>query len=85
MTAGFATVETDRPTVATSESAKTAGRPGNTTGREVISSWSFANVTIDPANETEPTAIVKAVAARTNQLTPSGESATGSWASARDR
>src|SRR5436305_12076680 len=35
---------------------------GRTTGRVVISSWSLAKVTIEPAKETEPTRIVKTVA-----------------------
>jgi hypothetical protein len=37
----------------------------------------LANVTIEPANETDPTAIVNAVAARTNQLTPSPTASSG--------
>ena len=48
---------------------KTTGSPGKTTGREVIRSCSLAKVTTDPANETEPTTIVNAVATRTNQPT----------------
>ncbi len=40
-----------------------------TTGRDVIRSWSLAKVTIEPANETEPTRIVNAVATRVNSWT----------------
>ena len=49
----------------------TTGRPGKTTGREVISSWSLAKVITEPAKETEPTRIVNAVASSTNQPGPS--------------
>ena len=42
----------------------TTGSPGKITGRDVISSWSLAKVMMEPANETEPTRIVKAVAIR---------------------
>ena len=45
---------------------KSTGRPGKTTGREVISSWSLAKVMIEPANDTAPTRIVNAVATSTN-------------------
>ena len=41
--------------------------PGSTTGRVVISSCSLANVTIEPANDTEPTSTVNAVATISNQ------------------
>ena len=44
----------------------TTGRPGKTTGREVISSCSLAKVTTDPENDTAPTRIVNAVAAKVN-------------------
>ena len=54
---------TERPSAATIVSAKATGRPGNTTGRDVISSWSLAKVTMEPAKDTEPTRIVNAVAA----------------------
>ena len=50
---------------------KTIGSPLKTTGAEVIRSCSLAKVTIDPANDTDPTAIVKAVASSTNQPTSS--------------
>jgi hypothetical protein len=50
-----------------SASPNTTGSPGKTTGRDVISSWSFANVMIEPAKDTAPTRIVKAVASSTNQ------------------
>ena len=50
-----------------SAAPKTTGRPGKTTGREVISSCSLAKVMIEPANDTEPTRIVNAVATRMNQ------------------
>ena len=49
--------------------ANAIARPGNTTGAEVISSCSLAKVTTEPAKETEPTKIVNAVAASTNQFT----------------
>ena len=53
------------------------------TGREVISSWSLAKVTIEPAKETEPTRIVNAVATRVNFSTsnPASESSTISCSS----
>ena len=60
---GPVTVKTESPTAATNESANTTGSPGKTTGREVISSWSLAKVTSDPANDTDPTRMVNAVAA----------------------
>ena len=60
---------TDSTTDPISAAPKTTGRPGKTTGREVISSWSFANVTTEPANDTEPTRIVNAVASRVNHPT----------------
>jgi hypothetical protein len=61
---GSATVTPDSTSAATRPAPNTTGRPGKTTGRDVISSWSFAKVMIEPANETEPTRIVNAVAIR---------------------
>ena len=61
---GSATVTPDSTSAATRAPPNTTGRPGKITGREVISSWSLAKVMIEPANETEPTRIVKAVAIR---------------------
>ena len=55
----WSTVRTIAPRI---PAPKTIGRPGKITGREVISSCSLAKVTIEPAKETEPTRIVKAVA-----------------------
>jgi hypothetical protein len=63
---GSRTCSTESTTAATRPAAKTTGRPGKTTGREVISSWSLAKVTIEPAKETEPTKIVNAVATSVN-------------------
>ena len=57
----------ESPTPASSAAPKATASPGKTTGAEVISSCSLAKVTIEPAKETEPTKIVNAVAARTNQ------------------
>ncbi len=45
---------------------KMIGRPGKTTGREVISSWSLPKVIREPAKDTAPTKIVNPVAARLN-------------------
>ena len=63
---GSSTSITDRTTAPIKAAPKTIGSPGNTTGREVIRSWSLAKVTIEPANDTAPMAIVNAVAARLN-------------------
>ena len=63
---GSLTVMPDRAIDSSAVPPNAIGRPGNTTGREVISSWSLAKVTTDPENETDPTTIVKAVAARVN-------------------
>ncbi len=54
-------------TPATNATPKATGRPGKTTGAEVISSWSLAKVTMEPAKDTEPTKTVNPVAARSNQ------------------
>src|SRR6478672_10215247 len=70
-TAGPVTVSTENTRAAAIESPNATGRPGKTTGREVISSWSLAKVTREPANEIDPTAIVNAVAASVNQPTAS--------------
>ena len=43
-------------------SPKATGRPGKSTGREVISSWSLAKVTTEPENAPDPTTTVNAVA-----------------------
>ncbi len=67
-TAGSVTVITESAIAASSATANAIGRPGKTTGREVISSWSLAKVTTEPAKEIEPTTIVNAVAASTNQF-----------------
>ena len=48
---------------------KRIGSPGKITGREVIRSWSLAKVMIEPANDTEPTRIVNAVATSVNSWT----------------
>ena len=61
---GSATVTPESASAATRVPPKTTGRPGKITGREVISSCSFAKVMIEPAKETEPTRIVNAVAIR---------------------
>ena len=66
---GSATSTPDSTSPPSSEPAKTTARPGKTTGREVISSWSLANVITEPAKDTEPTKIVNAVATRMNQPT----------------
>jgi hypothetical protein len=67
--AGPVTVSTPNTIAAMPDAAKTSGRPGKTTGREVISSCSLAKVTIEPAKETAPTRIVNAVAASVNHAT----------------
>ncbi len=65
---GSFTSMTASTTAPSSAAPNTTARPGKTTGREVIRSWSLAKVTSEPAKETEPTTIVNAVAARLNQL-----------------
>ena len=46
---------TDAATAASSDAPMSTGRPGNTTGRVVMSSCSFAKVTNEPENEIAPT------------------------------
>ena len=41
---------------------------GKTTGREVINSCNFKNVTIEPVNEIEPMTTVKTVANKATKL-----------------
>ena len=65
--AGSSTISTASTTDPISAAPKTTGRPGKITGREVIRSCSLAKVMIEPANDTEPTRIVNAVAASVNQ------------------
>ena len=60
-------MSTRAPARRAAQPPNTTGRPGKTTGREVISSCSLAKVTTEPAKETAPTAIVNAVAASLNQ------------------
>ena len=67
-----ATSSTESTTAAMKPPPKRTGKPGMITGREVISSCSLAKVTIEPANETEPTRIVNAVATRVNFSTSTG-------------
>jgi len=70
-TDGEITSATDRPTAASATSGVITLPPGTTTGRDVISSCSFMNVTIEPANETLPTSTVNDVAARVPADSPS--------------
>ena len=63
---GAITRPTLKATAASNPSANRIGRPGKTTGREVISSCSLAKVTTEPAKLTEPTRIVNAVATNSN-------------------
>ena len=55
------TTQTEVPSTAASVPAMTKRPPGNTTGRVVMSSWSFIKVMIEPLNETQPTTTVKTV------------------------
>ena len=55
---------TDRATPAMIDPPNRIGSPGNNTGRLVISSCSFAKVTIEPEKLTVPTRMVNAVAIR---------------------
>ena len=64
-------MSTDSTTAASRPPPKAIGRPGKTTGRDVISSWSFMNVITEPAKDTAPTTMVNAVAASGNQSVPS--------------
>ncbi len=57
-------------TAATSPPISSGAAPGTTTGRVVMSSCSLANVTTDPANDTEPTSTVKAMASRLPRSSP---------------
>ena len=52
---------------------KSTGSPGKVIGRVVISSWSLANVTIEPEKLIAPTRMVKAVAIAAT-VAPSGTS-----------
>ena len=68
------TIRTESTIAATKPPPKRTGRPGKITGREVISSWSLAKVTTEPAKETEPTRIVNAVATSANFSTSAPDS-----------
>ena len=59
-----AELTTQPPQISTAAkfAAITKRPPGNTTGRVVINSCNFKNVTIDPVNETVPTITVNTVA-----------------------
>ncbi len=61
---GSTTRTTERATTPINAPPKSTGRPGNRTGREVISPCSFANVTIDPEKLTAPMTTVNAVATK---------------------
>src|SRR6266542_2440033 len=50
------------PTATAASPPNTYGPPGNVTGRPVISSCSFTNVSADPLNDTEPTTSVNSAA-----------------------
>ena len=56
------------PSTPTKVPAITKRPPGKTTGRVVMSSWSFKNVMIEPENETQPTITVKTVATTSGVL-----------------
>ncbi len=60
------TTETAAPIAASSTRPMIAGSPGNTTGRVVMSSCSFAKVTSEPENEIAPTSSVNTIATRTH-------------------
>src|SRR5438477_9703532 len=59
-------VTTDSATATTSDPPNSSGWPGSTTGRVVITSCSFRNVTTEPANDTLPTTIVNIDATSAN-------------------
>ena len=80
---GSSTIRTESTIAATKPPPNRIGKPGMITGREVISSWSLAKVTIEPANETEPTRIVNAVATRVNSWTSTARNSTISCSSIR--
>ena len=58
------------------------GRPENTTGRVVMSSCSFANVTSEPEKDTAPTSRVNTIATRTPGSSVWGSSSSATSAAA---
>ena len=54
----------------TSPPMSNGAAPGTTTGRVVMSSCSFMNVMTEPANDTDPTSTVNAMAARLPRSSP---------------